>query len=69
MYCESCLVLRVLGLVVFQGMSTVCVAKESIQVVGLCYGIGVEYCDSSVSSTATILEFASLPGGAELVEL
>lgn len=46
-----------------------CIAKESIQVVGLCCGIGVEYCDSSVSSTATILEFVSLSCGAELVEL
>ena len=36
-----------------------CVAKESIQVVGLCSGIGVEYCDSSVSGTAMILEFAT----------
>ena len=60
MYCESCLVLRVYRLVVFQGMSTVCVAKESIQVVGLCSGIGVEYCDSRVRGIAMILEFASL---------
>ena len=36
-----------------------CVAKESIQVVGLCSGIGVEYCDSCVRGIAMILEFAS----------
>lgn len=36
-------------LVVFSLMTIVCIVTGSIQVAGLCFGIGVEYCDSSVS--------------------